>query len=382
MQSNQANPDSPWTSAYAACELSAKTLVSYADGNAALDLLSRLSLIPRNPVSIETARSTWRKQVPSNSNELRPPNTSSLQDSLDRLLSFSFISIASERITIHPIIRAWAQDRNPLLQHTRPPPSRSDSSRSASPYHRSSMHAPTANPELYSHEAHFEQTRRSGGSVPDNGYYFQQPHTDAAIAIHVQTAPPSPRIREPPPVDRRRASSYDPFATGETYTTNRDAEEEAPRRRSTTIRRYFYAAASPVRSPGTTREAEYYYEREGEELDLCTSDEESAGEEEEEDEEYSRSRYLRVEDVPSSRRSSGSRRRGDGERVREHGRRRRTRSRHRSRGSHSGDGRSEEGSNHRRREGGETRLEVRGSVGIGRWSYQAVFAASSSGRMR
>lgn len=394
MQSNQANPDSPWTSAYAACELSAKTLESSADGSAALHLLSKLSSLRYNPVSIETAKSIWQGQVPSNGNELRPPsrepNAVALpppDTSLNRLLSFSFISIASERISIHPIIRAWAQDRKPLLQHT-PPPSRS---RSASPYQRSSIHAPTTNIDPYPHDAHFEQTRRSGGSsMPENGYYLTQPHAAAATPMHFPaTAPPSPRLREaPPPFEhRRRASSYDPFATGETYATNRDAgEEAAPRRRSTTtIRRYFYAAASPVRSPGTAGEVEYFHERGGDERDLCTSDEESAGEEEEE--RYRRrrsSRYLGVDEVPPlSRSSSGSRRRSsDGEGVREHGRRRRTRSRHRSRGSHCSDGRSEEGSAHRRREGGETRLEVRGSVGIGRWSCQAGFAMSSPSRMR
>ncbi|KAB2575832.1 hypothetical protein DBV05_g5489 [Lasiodiplodia theobromae] len=389
MQSNQANPESPWTSAYAACELSAKTLVSSADGNAALDLLSRLSLIPRNPVSIETARSTWQRQAPSNGNELYPPRrernavtpppagTTSFEAALNRLLSFSFISVASDRISIHPIIRAWAQDRNPHLQHT-PPPFRSDSSRSASPYNHYSMQAPTTNLELYPYGAHFEQTNRSG-SMPDNEYYHPQPRVDAATAMHFTTTPPSPRSREPSPFDRRRESAYGPFATGETYATNSDPEEEAPRRQSTTtIRRYFYAAASPVRSPGTAREVEYYHEREGERPDLFTSDEESAGEEEER---YRRSsRYLRVEEPPSSRRSSGSRRRGDGEAGREHGGRRRTRSRHRSRGSRSNDRRSEEESNHRGREARETKLEVRGSVGFGRWNYQAVFAASSGGR--
>ncbi|KAF9631947.1 hypothetical protein BFW01_g2809 [Lasiodiplodia theobromae] len=393
MQSNQANPESPWTSAYAACELSAKTLVSFADGNAALDLLSRLSLIPCNPVPIETARSTWWKQVPSSVNEFRPSRrernavtpppagNTSFEAALNRLLSFSFISIASERITIHPIIRAWAQDRNPHLQH-KPPPSRSDSSRSASPYHRYSMHTPTTNLELYPYGANFEQTHRSG-SMPDDRYCLPQLRLDSATAPqqlhHFATTPPSPRSREPSPFDRRRESAYGPFATGETYATNSDPEEEAPRRQSTTtIRRYFYAAASPVRSPDTAREVEYYHEREGERPDLFTSDEESAGEEEER---YRRSsRYLRVEEPPSSRRSSGSRRRGDGEAGREHGGRRRTRSRHRSRGSRSNDRRSEEESNHRGREARETKLEVRGSVGFGRWNYQAVFAASSGGR--
>ncbi|KAK0662830.1 hypothetical protein DIS24_g1749 [Lasiodiplodia hormozganensis] len=393
MQSNQANPESPWTSAYAACELSAKTLVSVADGSAALDLLSKLSFIPFSSVSIEAANSAWRKHAPSNGNELYPPrrernavtpppaSTTSFEAAMNRLLSFSFISVASDRISIHPIIRAWAQDRNPHLQHT-PPLSRSDSSRSASPYHRHSMYAPTTNLELYPYGTNFEQTHRSG-SMPDDRYCLPQPRLDSATAPqqphHFTTTPPSPRSREPSPFDRRRESAYGPFATGERYATNSDTEEEAPRWRSTTIRRYIYTDALPVRPPSIAREAEYYHEMEYERPDLFTSDEESAGEEEEE--RYRSSRYLRVEEPPSSRRPSGSRRRGDGEAGREDGRRRRrTRSRHRSRGSHSSDRRSEEESNYRGREARETKLEVRGSVGFGRWKYQAVFAASSGGR--
>ncbi|OMP84431.1 hypothetical protein BK809_0000213 [Diplodia seriata] len=115
VRSRQANPSSTLTSAYAACSLSAKTLLaSGAAGEAALALLSHLSLLPHNPVPIDAARSAWTSLHSSPPYTATPhlDTNAAFTAAIALLSSLALIAPSRRSLTTHPIIRAWAQDRH------------------------------------------------------------------------------------------------------------------------------------------------------------------------------------------------------------------------------------------------------------------------------
>lgn len=144
MTATLTNQESKYTGCYAACEISATTfLVGNRSGDDAQSLIHLMSHEHSDTLPTNYLNNKWLSTKPYRSKQRAvrqflgtsgyldayPDRKSSatFQEALDLLSSLALVSVRNDQVTIHPVIRAWAQDRQmpifsrPQSVHSEPP---------------------------------------------------------------------------------------------------------------------------------------------------------------------------------------------------------------------------------------------------------------------